>query len=120
MRQLGERGAAVGHEGLVGGHDRDTVAKRGLDIRTSGLDSARELDEDVEVLAGAERRRVIGHQLWGHAVARLGDIPDGNPHDLERRGRGVDQCDVSLAVSQQSNEGTPYESGPDDADANDP
>ena len=52
--ELGEFGAALGHQRLVGGDDRDAASQGGLDVGARRLDAAGELDQDVEVVAADE------------------------------------------------------------------
>ena len=68
--QLRQLGAALGHQRLVGGHDRDAAAQRRLDVGAGRLDAAGDLDQDVEVASRRASATSVGQERRGRRPAR--------------------------------------------------
>ncbi len=59
----GEGRAALGHQGLVGRHDRDAVSKGRLYVGASRIEPAHQFNENVQVRTRGEGRRIGAEQV---------------------------------------------------------
>ena len=77
VRGLGQLVGVLGEQRLVRGHHGLAVAQRLEQEGTWEVDAAHELDDDVDVLARDERRRVRGEQIWVQPAV-FGQVADGD------------------------------------------
>ena len=71
-----------GHQGLIGGHHRFSGIECGEDQLAWEVDTADDLNHEVDIIAGDERLGVIGQKLLGHTRAQLIFIVDGDAANL--------------------------------------
>ncbi len=83
---LEEGRAVLGEQRLVGGDHAGAVLERGQDERPGRLDAADHLDDQVDVVARDQGRRVGGEQPFGHLdLARRVEPAHGDADQVDRR-----------------------------------
>lgn len=80
-----QRRAVRRDQRLVGGHHAGAVLESGGDERTGRLDTADDLDHDINVAAFDERGRIGGDQVGRDALAHLVGAADGDPGEFHGR-----------------------------------
>ena len=87
-----------GNQGLIGGHHGLSGVECGEHQLAREVDTADNLNHEVDIIAGDERLGVIGQQLLGHARAQLIFVVDGNAANL---GWATDAVSKGMSILSQ-------------------